>query len=235
MSGARIVFSKELRELRKSRSTVLTGIAFVLFFGTMYALRVFADSAAAGLEQSLSSVLFFLSSLLSVFLGYTMAGQVFLREKIDGVIETLLCAPVRLDHIWLGKTAAVTAFASVLAIAAAILMSLVVSLRAGSPAVVSAPVVFHVLVGVPLLTACVVGGLGFVQLILGMKENRIIGLALFIPVFAGLYGLGYTAAGTFVVSWPEVGLLSGALAGVVALLMRASRRINKERIVTSLP
>lgn len=233
MTAAHIVFFKEVRELRKSRSTILTGVAFVLFFGVMYSLQVFFDSEV-GLEQSLSSVLFFLSSLLGVFLGYTMASQVFLREKMDAVIETLLASPVRLGEIWLGKTAAVTVFASVLAVAAAVLMSLVVSIRAGSPTVVSPPVAFHVVVGVPLLTAVLVGLLGFAQLLLGMKENRIIGLALFIPIFAGLYGLGYTSAGTFVVSWREVLLLSAGAVLVLVVLLRAAPRISKERIVTSL-
>ena len=234
MKAVRIVFRKELHELLASRSSVVTGVGFVLFFGAMYSIRVFADQAA-GLEQSLSSVLFFLSSLLGVFLGYTLTSQVFLREKMDAVIETLLSAPVRLGEIWLGKTAAVTAFASLLAIGAALLMSVVVSLRAGSLAFVSPAVAFHVVVGVPLLTACLVGALGFVQLLLGMKENRIIGLALFIPIFAGLYGLGYTSAGTLEVSWREVLLVSLGAGLVLAVLLRAARRISKERIVTSLP
>ncbi|MFW6056904.1 MAG: ABC transporter permease subunit [Chloroflexota bacterium] len=234
MSGVAIVFRKEIRELVTTRSTVLTGIGFVLFFGVMYSLRVGAGEMVP-LEQSLGSVLFFLTSLLGVFLGYTMAAQVFLREKIDAVIETLLCAPVRLGEIWLGKTMAVTAFAGVLAIGAGVLMSLVVSLRAGSPIVVSTQVLFHLLVGVPLLTACLVGALGFAQLLFGMKENRIIGLALFIPIFAGLYGLGYTSAGAFVISWTGVLLLSFGALTVLVVLLRAARRISKERIVTSLP
>jgi len=234
MTGAAIVFRKELTELATTRSTILTGIGFAVFFGGMYSLRVGAGGPVP-LAKSLGSMLFFLTSLIGLFLGYTMAAQVFLREKTDAVIETLLCAPIRLGEIWLGKTVAVAVFADLFALSAGVLMSVIVSLRAGSVATAPPEVIFHVLVGVPLLTACLVGLLGFAQLLLGMKENRIIGLALFVPIFAGLYGLGYTSAGAFAVSWNKVLLLSLVAVAVLALLLRGSHHISRERIVTSLP
>jgi len=88
---------------------------------------------------------------------------------------------------------------------------------------------------VPMVIGCFVGALGYAQLLLGMKENRIIGLALFIPVFAALYGLGYAGTGTFVVSWLQVGLIGLVAIVVLALLFALSQKLSRERIVTTLP
>ena len=233
MSSVDIILRKELRELLAARATLVTGIVMALFFGVMYSLRLGA-AVAPSLEQSLGSLLFFLTTTLGVFMGYTFSSQVFLREKMDGVIETLLCSPVTLREIWLGKTMAVTLVATVLAIASGVLTAVVASLRTGSLTLPEAAVVFHVIVVLPMIVACLVGGLGFAQLLLGMKENRIVGFVLFIPIFAALYGIGYSASGSFFVGWFHVGLLGlGALA-VLSGLVYGSHRLSTERIVTSL-
>jgi len=233
MSSVSIVLRKELRELLAAKGTLLTGIALALFFGVMYSLKL-GSIGSLSLEQSLGSLLFFLTTTLGVFMGYTFTSQVFLREKMDGVIETLLCSPVTLRGIWLGKTLAVTLVAVVLAIGSGVLTAVVAGYRAGSLALPEAAVVFHVVVVLPMIVACLVGGLGFAQLLLGMKENRIIGLALFIPIFAALYGIGYSSTGSFVAGWLHVGLLGLGAVAVLASLGYASLRLNKERIVTTL-
>ena len=233
MSSVLIVARKEVRQLIGSRATLFTGIGMAVFFGVMYALRI-GQEGGLPIETSLGSLLFFLTTTLGVFMGYTFTGQVFLREKMDGVIETLLCSPVTLREVWLGKTLAVAALADVLAVATALLTSLVVGFRNGVVAVPPAAVVVHVLVVVPTVIGCFVGALGYAQLLLGMKENRIIGLALFIPVFAGLYGLGYAGTGAFIASWLQVGLLGLVALVVLGVLVMLSQKLSKERIVTTL-
>lgn len=234
MSNVLVVIRKEIRQLVGTRSTLFTGIAMAVFFGVMYSLRI-GQEGGLPIETSLGSLLFFLTTTLGVFMGYTFTGQVFLREKMDGVVETLLCSPVTLREVWLGKTLAVTALAAVLAVACAIITALVTGLRNDVVAVPPAAIFVHVLVVVPMVVGCFVGALGYAQLLLGMRENRIIGLALFIPVFAGLYGLGYAGTGTFVASWLQVGLIGVVAAGVLIALVMLSQRLSKERIVTTLP
>ncbi len=233
MTSVLIVFRKEFRELALSRSTVAIGILFALLFGAMYSLRLTADMPLA-LDLSLGSLLFFLTMLIGVFLGYSYCSQTFLREKTDLVIETLLCCPVGLRELWLGKTLAVTLFAHVLAIGGGILTALVTGARLGTLVVPNPAVILYLVFVLPLVIACFVGALGFAQLLLGMKENRIIAMALFIPIFAGLYGLGYSATGVFVVTWARVGILALAAAAVLAGIWWASRFLSRERIVTSL-
>ncbi|MBN1152161.1 MAG: hypothetical protein JXA58_03025 [Dehalococcoidia bacterium] len=233
MSSTRVVFRKELLELCASRQSVITGIAFSLVFGGMYSLRITAGMPMA-LDLSLGSLVFFLSMLIGVFLGYSNASQVFIREKMDQVVETLLCSPANLRDIWLGKTLAVTAFAYVLALGSGVLMAAVTSARMGTLAVPNGAVIVHVIFVLPLIIAFLVGALGFAQLLLGMKENRIIGMALFIPIFAGLYGFGYNTTGTLAVGWSHVGIVAIVAVCLLSLLAWCTRFLRREKIVTSL-
>jgi ABC-2 type transport system permease protein len=234
MSNTLVVTRKEIRQLLGARSTLFTGIGMALFFGVMYSLRI-GQEGGLPIEVSMGSLLFFLTTMLGVFLGYSFTAQVFLREKMDGVIETLLCSPVTLRDIWLGKTLAVTVLAGALAVVCAVITALVVGFRNGVVAIPPAAIIVHVLVVVPMVIGGFVGALGYAQLLLGMRENRILGLALFIPVFAALYGLGYAGTGKFVVSWLQVGLIAIVAAVVLAVLVTLSQKLSKERIVTTLP
>jgi ABC-2 type transport system permease protein len=233
LSKALIVFRKEFRELVGVRSSLLTGIAFALLFGGMYSFRLTGDMPLA-LDLTLGSLLFFLSTMIGAFLGYSSTSQVFLREKLDQVVETLLCSPANLRDIWLGKTLAVTLFADLMAVGAGLITSAVTSARMGTLALPNAAVILYLVFGLPLVIACLVGALGYAQLLLGMKENRIIGLALFIPIFAGLYGIGYTSTGTLAIRWPHVSVVGLVALVVLGVLGWASRFLSRERIVTSL-
>jgi hypothetical protein len=67
-----------------------------------------------------------------------------------------------------------------------------------------------------------------------MKENRLLGFIIFIPLFAGLYGLGFSIGAVTAITWLYSGLvLLGALllVGLAAFLVRF---LSTERIVTSL-
>ena len=233
MARVKVVMWKELRELAGSKSAIVMGALFALAFGSMYSLRL-NSLPGISLESSIGSLLFFLTTVLGVFLGYTYTGQVFLREKMDAVIETLLCSPITLRDIWIGKTLAITALAHAFALVGGVLCALVVSFRSGSVGVPGGAVIVYAVAVLPALIACFVGALGCSQFLLGMKENRIVSLVVFAPLFAILYGVGYGTMGSFVVTWLQVALLA---AGVVVVLMGLSYavgRIRIERIVTTL-
>lgn len=229
-----IVLRKELRQILSSRSSVILGAVFAVYFGLIYALRL-GLQVVPSIELSLGSLLFLLTTVLGVFLGYIFISQVFLREKTEAVIETLLCSPVTLRELWLGKTLAITVLADLFAVASGVLCWLIVGYRSGAVVMPDAAVVFHVVLVLPVLIACFVGALGFAQLLLGMKENRIIGFVVFFAVFAALYGLGFVSSGSIVVTWLRVGLLGFVAVAVLAGLSYASLRLNNERIVTTLP
>ena len=233
MSKTLIVFKKELRELFGVRSSLITGIGFSLLFGGMYSFRLTGDMPLA-LDLSLGSLLFFLSTMIGAFVAYASTAQIFLREKMDLVVETLLCSPAGLRDVWMGKTIAVTLFADIMALGAGALTAAITSARVGTLAFPNPAVVLYLVAVMPLVIACLVGALGFAQLLLGMKENRIISMVLFIPIFASLYTVGYASTGTLAIGWLTVGIVALVAAAVLCALTWGTRLLSRERIVTSL-
>ena len=78
----------------------------------------------------------------------------------------------------------------------------------------SAAVILHLLIVDPLFIASVVGLMGFVQFLLGMRENRIIGLLIFVVIFGALYGgVGGIMGSDFAVSLVASGNLVGCFVG----------------------
>lgn len=231
MRRLRAVVRKEFKEILANRYTVVVSVALSLFFGMMYALQ----GAGASRSPSPASPVFVLSSVVGLFLSYTFAGQLFYREKVSGTIETLLCSPIGLRMLWAGKVVAVALPASVLALVASALEVVIVSVRSGAAATPSGPVILHVLIVVPLFNATLAGLLGFAQMLLGMRENRLIGFVVFIPLFAALYGIGFSGAGQFAYGWSSLGALAGIAVVLLAAVGFLSRFLSRERIVITLP
>ncbi len=233
MSKTLVIVKKELRELFGVRSSLVTGIGFALLFGGIYSFRLTSGSPLA-LNLSLGSLMFFLSTMIGAFLAYSSTAQIFLREKMDLVVETLLCSPAGLREVWLGKTIAVTLFSDIMAVGAGILTAGITSARMGTLALPNVPVVTYLIVVLPLVIACLVGALGYAQLLLGMKENRIISMIMFVPIFAGLYSLGFAFTGTLAIGWLTVGIVALVALAILGALTWGTRLLSRERIVTSL-
>ena len=167
-------------------------------------------------------------------MAYMSTGQIFLREKADRVIETLMCAPVNLRQIWLGKVLGATAVAYSLSFFTALVIIVIVNILSESILLPGAPILFHILLVVPTFIAALAGLLGFVQFLLGMRENRILNFVIFVPAFAALYGSGYMTSSSLAISWTYVGILFGISALLLAVTAYLTKRLSRERIVTTI-
>jgi ABC-2 type transport system permease protein len=104
--------------------------------------------------------------------------------------------------------------------------------------IIAAPsliVIVHLLIVAPLFTAAAVGIVGYIQLAMGMKENRIISMLVFIMLIAGLTistSVVQQDAAMVTTIVAALFLLAIFLLGLSFLL---SNRLNKEKIVTSIP
>jgi len=233
MKEVLVVGRKEMREILKTKSTLIVALFLALFFSTFPALGISkADNPAVSLNNSV----FYLSLTIGIFVGYIFTGQVFFREKQEKIIETLLCAPVSLRTLWLGKVLGVALPSYSFSLLSAVLISLISNIFSSSLLFPSAAIIFHLLIVVPLFIASVVGLMGFVQFLLGMRENRIIGLLIFIVIFGALYGgVGGIMRSDFFVSWLHVGILLVVSVVLVALTAYLARYLSKEKIVTTIP
>jgi len=228
-----VVARKETRELLSTKSTIFVGLAFVLFFSLLNSLAIIRGKDSTS-TISLDSSVFYLSAMVGLFIAYMSTGQIFLREKVDRVIETLMCAPVNLRQIWLGKVLGVTVAAYSLSFITALVIIVISSILSSSLLLPTTAILVHVLLVVPALIAAFTGLLGFVQFRLGMRESRILNFVIFAPLFAGLYGAGYVMGGSFAVSWIQVGFLFGGSVILLAVSAYLTRRLSKERIVTTI-
>ncbi|HZD44239.1 MAG TPA: ABC transporter permease subunit, partial [Methanomicrobiales archaeon] len=220
MNGILIVAQKEMKQILKSLNVLFGGIIFVVIFGGMSALQALSQ---AGTGMILDQLGFSLVLVLGIFMGYMFSSSAFLREKQGGVIETLLCSPLSLRDLWLGKVIGVTVPAyGVTLIAAALLVGLA-NLLSGATLMPSLPVVVYIFTAVPVFIAAAVGLLGFGQLLLGLRENQIMNFGI---IFALIFLITLTQGllgPTFAVSWITV----GGMFGLAVLLLFATRSLTR--------
>jgi len=227
-----IVARKEMKDIMSNKRTLLMGICFALWFGILNALAV---SRAEGSAQAVSlnnSVFYIL--LLGVFVGYILSGQIFLREKRERIIETLLCTPLSLRSIWFGKVVGATIPAYLVSLLTAALVILVSNIMSSALLFPSVAILIHILVAVPAFIAASIGLLGFCQFLLGMRENQIVGLLVFMALFGALY-FTLNQITSLVVSWVEIGILLIVSLSLLTLTTYLSRYLSKEKVVTTIP
>ena len=229
MSQVFIIMQKEFREVISNRSSVVLGAAVSIFFALSYGF-----SMATGSQASLDATIFFIAAVLGVFMSYTFDAQVFLREKTDRVVETLLCAPVSLRQVLLGKTLGVSLISSLIMLLAMTVLVVVSGLRNNDMILPSVPIIVYVLLMVPMFVAAFAGLYGLAQLAMGLRENRFIGLFIFIPLFIALATVPSLLNSGLAISWPAVAAVAGGSLVLLALAGFLSRYVNKERIVTTL-
>jgi ABC-2 type transport system permease protein len=233
LEQAGIVAKKELRELAINKGTWISALVFGLLF-TLTSLGTVTTTAEQGGTVSLDWPLIYLSMFVGVFAGFVLCGAVFFREKQSGVIETLLCTPLDLRSIWLGKVLGVAIPSYLLGLLSAGVLA-ALSLSVASVAVPSLLVLFHLVIVAPLFISSAIGLVGYVQLAMGMRENRMISMGIFVLLIMGLsVSSGVVQENAALVGEVVVSLLLGAVL-LLALSFVLSNRLDKERIVTSIP
>jgi ABC-2 type transport system permease protein len=220
-----IVARRELLALARARSVVAAGTLVGLIVGGMPVFTaIVTGSGSAGVYLQ--------APVLGVFLGYLFAQQAFLREKQDGTIETVLSSPLTLTSLWAGKVIGCAGTAALIALVCTGGALVAGALAADVPVPLSAGLVVHLFVLVPLVTAVGVGLLGLIQLLLGLRENQILNLGLVMGLIA-LLSIGQVIVGE--VPSPEAeGAAVLAMAVVLALLYRLAGRVDRERIVRTI-
>uniref|UniRef100_UPI000A48BA1B ABC transporter permease n=1 Tax=Methanoculleus chikugoensis TaxID=118126 RepID=UPI000A48BA1B len=102
MSTLSVIARREIRLALRNRGVLITAFIFAIWFPVMTALGIAA--AAGGDAAAVAGGIAAITLPVGVFMGYIFCSDAFLREKRDGTIETLLCAPpVSLQRLWEGK------------------------------------------------------------------------------------------------------------------------------------
>jgi ABC-2 type transport system permease protein len=226
------VARKEIAQLLHSRISMITTAFLAIFFAfTATQSVIVEDGGRAVLDQ----LLFSMVPVIGLFVGYIFASQIFLREKQQGIIETLLCTPLTVRQLWSGKVLGVTLLAWGMALGAALLIIVFSRGSNGGLLLPSAPAFVHLAVVMPLFIAAGTGLLGLVQFILGLRQIQIVNVGvIFVLIFLLTFTQQVLNPETGI-AWPVVG--GSFIAGLAALgvVLAMGRLLNTERIVTSLP
>jgi ABC-2 type transport system permease protein len=225
MNPIAIVARRELLALGRARAVIASGTLVGLIVGGMPIFTALATGRGLG-------GVYLQAPVLGVFLGYLFAQQAFLREKQDGTIETVLSSPLTLTSLWAGKVVGCAGAAALIAIVCAGGALVAGALAAEVPVPLSAELMVHLFVLVPLVAAVAVGLLGLIQLLLGLRENQILNLGLVMGLIF-LLSIGQVIVGG-VPSPAAEGTAVLAMAAVFALLYRLSGRVDRERIVRTI-
>ena len=217
----------------KTKSQMLVGLFFALWFSVMTAPVVKTVDEAAVFD-TFNNMMFYFVLMLGIFMAYLFSGKVFFNEKREGNIETLLCTPLSLRQIWSGKVVGVTIVAYLIALLAAVLMTIIANIFSTSMLLPSPAILLHIVLVVPAFIAVAVGLLGFGHLLFGMRENQIINISIFIVIFFALSLTKNVIGVGFAVSWIEVGVLLMVAVLLLALISYLTRYLSKERIVTTI-
>lgn len=226
-----IVARKEIKEIITTKSKIIAGLGFTLYFSMFSALALVKSGSIATLNNSV----FYLALVIGIFTAYIFSGQVFFREKREGVIETLLCTPLSLRALMLGKVIGVTVPAYLLSLLSVISIIVATNYFSHSLLLPSPVILLHIFLAVPAFIASAIALMGFLQLLLGMRENQIINLLLFAVLFGALFGMGGIMKSNFVITWLHVIALLAISVLLLSFTAFLTRYLSRERIVTTIP
>ncbi|HCA46065.1 MAG TPA: hypothetical protein DEP45_01540 [Armatimonadetes bacterium] len=228
----RIIAAKEIREIVTNKGLAFSGIFFATWFSIMAGLGV-ADERITG-EAQLNNSLFYMGALIGLFVGYIYSGQTYLREKQSGIVETLLCAPVSLRSLWIGKAVGVAVPSTILALLAAAGITLIAGQRLPQFIIPSITVIVHMTIVVPIFVIAAVALMGFAQLMLGMRENMIVNMLTIMLLFGALAMTRLIVEEAEFVTWTAVGALAGASLALLAITWALGGLLSRERIVRTI-
>lgn len=228
------VAQRELKDLMSQRWIIAAGALLAGFFNVLSAVRLIKIEPGA-IEGEFNSTLFYLAVTMGIFVAYLYSGQSFLREKTDGVIETLMAAPISLRALWCGKVIGVSALAYVVILVGSAVFVVVAQFVIPTVVVPSVLVVIHLLIGVPTFILAAVGLLGFTQLVLGMRENHIVNLVVFFLLFFAITFTQTVLPNAGGVAWSQLVTLLGFAVALLAFSAWLSKYLSRERIVRTIP
>ncbi len=227
------VAEKEMNGIIRTRN-MLVGIFFALWFSVTITIPAVKMVEGSAVVDQFNNLLLYLVLMQGIFTAYLFSGNVFFSEKRGGIIETLLCTPLDLRQIWAGKVLGITIPAYLIALLAAALITVIANIFSTMILLPSPAILLLIFLVVPMFIAAAVGLLGFGHLLLGMRENQILNISIFVVIFFALSLAKTVIGGGYAVSWTMVGTMFIVSVLLLALISYMTRYLSKERITTTI-
>jgi ABC-2 type transport system permease protein len=225
-----VIAGRELRAVILNKRIIFSIVIFLIIWGVVAAPRFISFSPGEGISEN---GIFYMTTVLSMYIALLLSSQAFINEKRDGRIETLLCSPIDLNMFWFGKVLGVVIPGYIGAIAVSLLLFIGANVMNPSLVIPSAPLLVYLLIGVPFVLAAFTGLLGFIQLYFGMRGNRVFNLVVLLLIFMLLGAASVLIGSRGVFSWGAVAVMSAGSIALLAVDRYLTRFLNKEKIITS--
>jgi len=245
LEGTGIVLQRDFRELRQTTAfRVLMTVSAIAAIGGSIGISIALSQQAWLGEHAARPILEMITSLVVYFLPFSIliafiwasASLPLTKEKVNGIIESLLATPLTPQSIWAGKSLAVFLPGYALSVVATFIILLAANLGVIVPAtgnfVFPVPAIITGLIINPLLFF---GLLSFIILFslannpdVAIAPSFLVGFGLIIGIPLGIAtGFINLASWSFALWYLAATLIAGA---IVAFL---SRLLTKENIVLS--
>ena len=170
MSLTSIIIKKEFMEAIRGKN-LGASLSSVLFLGTF----LFTSK-----ERLLYIFMPYTPLIIGLMIGFSLSNNI-VREKREGVIETILCSPMKLKELWLGKTLSISIISTIITILSTYAILLLDNYR------LNFTTIFYILITIPLFILASIGLLSLIYFYLGMRQIQIVNYILFMSIFLILF------------------------------------------------
>ena len=231
----RIIMAIVWKELRAVNwVSVGGGSLFGLFWAIVGAIMAGGGLPGRMLPQAYTTNAFigYIPLILMLYLGNSLIVPTFYQEKVRRTIEPLLCTPLQVRDMWLGKVLAVHLIASAVLIITAGVYLLTVVILWGTAALPDEAALVQFLLASPLLAFAVFGLMGYIFLAL---LNPALVFYANLLVSMGALSAAYYTLKWLTVSWLSIAALLVTALVLLRVVFHLVRRLDKERIVLTIP
>lgn len=223
-----IVAKKEIKELIVNKRSLIISLVLAGWFGFIYGQNI----TRAGI--SLDIVLYILGLTMATFLSFILSAQIFMREKFDKTIIDLFCTPLSLQEILLGKVIGVFAFTYGFSLLSVLVVLVTGYFQSGILQPPSSPLLFHIFLNIPIFIIFAVSLNGLIQLVLGIKENRIAYFITYVIVFGAMFLVTRFVDNSYKISWAFILVSFIVICFLALVIFLITKTVRKEKIITTI-
>ena len=219
-----VIVWKELKETIRDKSILSSGFS-VLALLTLLNMTTLKHN----IVFNVGSLVFYMAPCLGVIVGFGLSGRL-VREKQEGVVETLLCTPITLRELWLGKVIGLTVPSYLIALVS---MLLFICLRGYS---LNGVMIAYLAIAMPVIIASTIGVLGLLQYALGMRQIQVLNYIVFFTLFTILYLVVrlLTVPGSSIMSWQSLGVVLVISLVILGIAFHLATHLSREKVITEI-
>ncbi len=231
------VIWKELKEMRYRRMVILGlvifSVAFLAWILISQSRETLSNTFSEDFRNFAASIVFYAQLFTMFAISMTIIIYAFYNERLEKTLEPLLCTPLNITTIWLGKVIVISLISYLWSIIVTISIIIIFRLFLSFAIPISAPILVQILVVSPLLVAASVGLVGFTLLLF---KNDQVTKYINIFIIIGLTNLvvHFLQRGMIkplIISWQLVALFFLISLILIVVIAFCTRFLKKERVI----